>query len=175
MDEKKIEKCRFAHEGRGGKYFCTKAGWEDDEVTETNEDKCENCQSFKSRYIEYPIKVEKIETQPIKFDSWCCEMGKLVAVRPCGDEYKGKTFLGFFLGELPLTTSVSYNESQGILKVSTIGNPAMFVPELGKIIWGCGSWWNEINSKDELKQITDIDIDNVWYVKLAKALSDKEK
>lgn len=44
----------------------------------------------------------------------------------------------------------------------------MFVPELGRIVWGCGSWWHKIKSEDDLRQITDDDIDKVCYVQLAK-------
>ena len=118
--------------------------------------------------------MNKIETAPIKFDSWGYKTGMPVAVRPCDEEYEGKTFLGFYLGDLPLQNTISFNEEKGILKVGTHNNPAMFVPEHGRIIWGCGSWWHEIKSEDDLKQITDEDIENTWYVKLAKSMC-KEK
>ena len=42
------------------------------------------------------------------------------------------------------------------------------MPELKKIIYGCESWWHEITSVEELKDITDSDIDNTWYVQLLK-------
>lgn len=45
-------------------------------------------------------------------------------------------------------------------------NPGIFVPELREIVYGCGSWWREIKSVDELKAITDEDIENTWYVQL---------
>ena len=54
-------------------------------------------------------------------------------------------------------------------------NPAMFVPELKKIIWGCGSWWSKIKSEGDLKQITDEDIKNTWYVKLVSQLAENDK
>lgn len=54
------------------------------------------------------------------------------------------------------------------LNCSTTGNPAIFVPELGKIIFGMESWWGRIKSEEELKDITDGDIENVWYVKMLK-------
>lgn len=82
-----------------------------------------------------------------------------------------KTYLGFYLGDLPVQSTVRYNEKDGTLKVGTFSNPAMFVPELGKIIWGAGSFWKAIKSKDELEQITDDDVEKVWYVQLAKVLS----
>ncbi|SME48916.1 hypothetical protein BACERE00183_04191 [Bacillus cereus] len=35
-----------------------------------------------------------------------------------------------------------------------------------EIIYGAGSWWGKINSEEELKEITDADINDVWYVKM---------
>jgi len=51
---------------------------------------------------------------------------------------------------------------------------AIFVPELGEIIYGYASWWGHINSVDEIKDISDDDIDNVWYVQMLKAMETKE-
>lgn len=47
-------------------------------------------------------------------------------------------------------------------------NPAIFVPDLNRVVWGMESWWGPIESKEKLHQITDEDISNVWYVKAAK-------
>lgn len=69
-------------------------------------------------------------------------------------------------GELPIQILSSYNPDTGILTNSTMQNPGIFVPELRKIVYGCGSWWREIKSVDELKAITDEDIENTWYVQL---------
>lgn len=38
---------------------------------------------------------------------------------------------------------------------------------------GCGSWWGPVESEKDLEDITDNDIDNVWYVKAWKAMQDK--
>lgn len=51
-------------------------------------------------------------------------------------------------------------------------NPAIFVPELNKIIWGMECWWSEIESIDKSKAITDKDIENQWYVQLLKSMSE---
>ena len=56
-----------------------------------------------------------------------------------------------------------------------MSNPAIYVPELRKIVFGCESWWGEIQSPDEIKDITDDDISNVWYVKLVKAMENPER
>ena len=57
-------------------------------------------------------------------------------------------------------------------------NPAIFVPELKKIIYGYESWWGAITNKDDLSDlnISDEDIENTWYVQLLKSMIDtKEK
>lgn len=98
------------------------------------------------------------------------KMGALVQIRPCGKEYEGKTFLGFYLGEFALGSSITIEDDTIQLNWGH-HNPAIFVPEIGKIIYGCESWWQEIESEEQLKQITDKDIENVWYVQLLKAFN----
>ena len=55
-------------------------------------------------------------------------------------------------------------------------NPAIFVPELKKIIYGCESWWGTINNQDDLSDlnISDDDIQNTWYVKLLHEMYNTE-
>lgn len=91
--------------------------------------------------------------------------GDLVQIKPCGEEYKGKTYLGIFLGMAALSTHIEIKEDKFECKLSSY-NPAILVPELKKIIYGCESWWGKINTVEELKQITKEDIESVWYVKL---------
>jgi hypothetical protein len=103
--------------------------------------------------------------------------GDWVAVRPCGEEYGDKTYLGIYLGDLPLGIQL-YAERDHTLSVLTHQNPAMYVPDLKEIIWGCGSWWHKIDKPEQLEEITDKDISNVWYVKALKemgAIKEKEK
>jgi hypothetical protein len=96
------------------------------------------------------------------------KQGTLVSIRPCGEEYKNKTYVGFYLGDIALGSSVGLSDNKIQLNFAN-HNPAIFVPELGKIIYGCESWWGEIESIEKLKEITNEDIDNVWYVKLLKS------
>ena len=95
------------------------------------------------------------------------KVGSLVKVRPCGDKYEGRTYLGFLIGEIALGSSISILEDK--IQVNWSGhNPAIFVPELKEVIYGCSSWWSEIKSEEELKDITDSDIENVWYLKMLR-------
>ena len=126
---------------------------------------CQNCQDFQPRHIQFPIQVQKIEIkQPYLFG----KPGGPVAVRLAGDDADGKTYLGLFIGEIPWITSCQYNRKNEKLKILTAPNPAMYVFELNKIVFGAESWWRKLNSPEDLKAITDDDIENTWYVKLLK-------
>ncbi len=54
-------------------------------------------------------------------------------------------------------------------------NPAIFVFDLKKVIYGYESWWGEIKSEEDFRKITDLDINNLWYVKALKELLKKEE
>lgn len=183
MEEKKttkLERCRFAHpnfhnpDGQEMSHKCGNKAFGGDSWTETCESMCERCEHFKSKYMEFPLTINDIVAEPIKTDSWHCKTGALVKVRPCGEEYGGRTYLGFYLGDLPLQIVHTFNEESGILTARTHRNPGIFVPELGEIIYGCGSWWSEIEREEDFKDITDQDINDTWYVKLARHLSGLE-
>lgn len=98
------------------------------------------------------------------------KVGSLVKIRPCGKEHQNKTYLGFLIGEVALGGSINVTEDKIQLNFSN-HNPAIFVPELKKLIYGNESWWSVIKSEEELKEITDYDIENVWYLKLLKTMS----
>lgn len=60
-----------------------------------------------------------------------------------------------------------------VLELNDFTNPAIFVPEFNEIIWGIESWWSKIESPDDLKQVTDADIENAWYVKALKKIEEE--
>ena len=91
---------------------------------------------------------------------WSCDPGSFVSVRPCGDEYEDKTYLGLYVGEVAIGDTMSLH------------NPCIWVPDLKQYIFGCESWWGVIDSEDDLRKITDADIENVWYVRALKELSE---
>lgn len=110
-------------------------GWEDENVKNVSRKDCESCSKFSSRYIEYPITVNGIESEEIKPHTLGYECGTLCEIRPCGEEYENKSYLGIYLGELPISISTSYDTNTGVLKNRAVNNPAIFVPELKKIIY----------------------------------------
>jgi len=67
-----------------------------------------------------------------------------------------------------------YEKGEGADATESI-YPAIFVPELKKIIYGCESWWKTIQSVDEFSKISNEDINNTWYVKLLQSLNHTEE
>lgn len=97
--------------------------------------------------------------------------GRWVAVRLCAEECKGKTFLGVLLGSIAINTMCEM-KPYGTLVVSRVmHNPAIFVPDLNRVVFGYESWWGEIKNESDLRQITDADIEGVWYVRMLKEIS----
>lgn len=130
------------------------------------------CDAYQCCYIQYPI-----EVSAINIDAKICTLGsgrigKLVKIRPCGDE---KTYLGLFLGDLPIGISVSHNDETKELSVGFMENPAIFVFDLNKIVYGQESWWGVIENEGDLQEITDSTIDNQWYVKALRQMTEREK
>jgi hypothetical protein len=129
--------------------------------------------------IVFPITVNKI-----KFDGGDAYRGKrlfggkcgdFVSVRPCAERHGKKTFLGILIGEVAVSMGVVFDKKDGTLGVQRYGhNPMIFIPDLNEVVFGYESWWGPIRNADELRQITDEDIQNVWYVKALKALTSSE-
>lgn len=169
MSEKsKLQRCRHCFPSLDGGYKCLSGTVSNDERS-VNESDCEECPDFSSKYIEYPITVNKINTQKID-TSGVYESGSLCEVQPCAEEYAGKSYLGFYLGDLPIGIVTSYRRDTCEINISTMNNPAIFVPELGKIIYGCESFWREIEDVSDFKGISEEEIQNTWYVKAVKEM-----
>lgn len=65
--------------------------------------------------------------------------GTPVKIRPCDPKHQGNTYFGILLGEVALT--ISHKISDGAVTAShSMYNPAIFVPELKTIIYGCESY-----------------------------------
>lgn len=127
--------------------------------------------------IQYPIQVNAIAWDDRRgpVSNWRTQhTGAWVQVRPCGEKYEDKTYLGIMLGNLALGASATLHPETGILHLSySFHNPAMYVPDLKEIIFGMGSWWKILESPEDLTAITDLDIGNVWYVKAIKDLTSR--
>ena len=185
MDEfykEKRNRCRFSHMNFAGfgkdiSHFCTKNGHKDSEIIkDITKEQCESCEFFKSKFIEYPLTISGIDIDDDLRSLRQSDIGKLATVRPCGEEYNDKTYVGIFLGDLPHAPHISHDERTGKLKIIPMMNPAIFVPELKKIIYGCESWWSLIEKPEDMdREITDELIQSQWYVQLAKAMTGENK
>jgi hypothetical protein len=95
--------------------------------------------------------------------------GDWVSVRPAAGD---KTYLGVLLGEFPTGVALGINRKNSHLRVS-LGpfNPAIYVPDLKRVVFGYESWWGKLKGPDDLRQITDADINDVWYVRALEELT----
>ena len=110
------------------------------------------------------------------------EVGALVKVRPVGEEYEGKTYLGIYLGDLTIEAVAVRNKKDDTLHIRYIRNPALYVFSLKRIIYGRESWWSTINpaGTDNISLITDDDLKVQGeafeaMLKIAKRLQDQQK
>jgi hypothetical protein len=126
--------------------------------------------------MQFPITVEDItfdgDPEPITPTRLCgAPAGAWVAVRPVKDNPENKTYLGVMLGDYQ-PPSVRFDRESGMLIIGKgVGNPAMWVPDLKRVVMGWGSWWRKMESETDLRQISDADIENVWYVRALKDLA----
>lgn len=126
------------------------------------------CVQFESRYIQFPITVTDIQNNSDQHYS-LYQCGQPVKVRPCACNEEGKTYFGVLLGELPYMATCSYNKETGQMTIHSMDNPAIFVPALNQVVYGCESWWERIETPEDAdKAISDDDIENTWYVKLLR-------
>ena len=95
--------------------------------------------------------------------------GRFVKVRPCDEKYGNKTYLGIMIGDVALSSSISIEDDK-IICSWEYHNPAIVIPEIGAVVYGAESWWGIIKCEDDLKDITNKDINNTWYVKALKTL-----
>lgn len=121
--------------------------------------------------VALPVEVEDIRWMGKFFDEHpTCPTGTFVSIRPCAEEYANKTYLGIMIGDIAAQHSVFYNPKTKRVSVYVGSNPAIFVPDLNKVIFGYESWWGPIESPEHLRKITNDDIQNIWYVKAMKTL-----
>jgi len=136
------------------------------------EQKIQSLEEERNKMEEIIVKKIECSGESALKDDWMCETGSLVSIRPVGEEYDKKTFLGIFLGEIAQNPMVRHNKDTETIHVGFgYHNPAIFVPELKKTIYGYESWWGKIESEEQLKEITDESIDSVWYVKALKKIA----
>lgn len=126
--------------------------------------------------IKFPLEISEVTVNLLKTDLFSAfnpKVGSFVAVRPIDDE---KTYLGVFIGSFITGDCYNaYNKNTKQFKLmSGNPNPVIFIPDLNKVVWGYESWWAEIVNENELREITNGDIENLWYIKALKFLKDNK-
>lgn len=122
-------------------------------------------------FIEYPLTITGITYKKCVPVEATCHSGKFVAVRPVGEKHGGRTYLGLHLGDVATQVGAFHHRDTGVLAIGQwMHNPAIWVFDLGRVVFGYESWWGVIDGPEDLRKITDADIDDVWYVLALKSL-----
>ena len=116
--------------------------------------------------MSFPLEVSAIKAGSYKSHR-DKEVGRWCSVRPVGDT---RTYVGVYLGDLMASTVNYYHRVTKELTVLGRTNPALFVPALKRVVWGYESWWGFIESPEQLREITDADIDSQPYVQALRAM-----
>lgn len=132
------------------------------------------CEKYSCKYIQYPIDVSGIDASIDTSRYHTSNSGKFVNIR-LADE-SNKSYLGLYVGDLPHANMISHHPETKKLSITPVSNPAIFVFELNRIVFGYESWWQVIETPDDVKEISDDMIQNQWYVKmLNEIMSDGER
>lgn len=111
--------------------------------------------------LKFPLEVSEIKMNGARSGTSRI-VGSWVSIRPCDGD---KTYLGVYLGDMTLSSFCSYHLKTKVLSITPHTNPAIYVPDLKRVVWGMESWWGTISKPEDLKKITNADIQNVWCVK----------
>ena len=125
---------------------------------------CENCPYYHSKYIEYPITVDKLDITSI--EAWDLrKIGELVTVQPYVNNPEKKTYLGLYLGEQPWTMTTTYHRKSRHLRIRSVCNPMIYIFDTKTIVRGADSWWEHIEA--------DV-INDTWYTEMIKKQIENE-
>lgn len=128
------------------------------------------------RALNWQIALNKYTTLTVSQDAPINKegCGTPVKLRSCKPQHGDKTYFGILLGDIPLEIHHSIDTLGNLTAMRAMYNPAIFVPELNDIVFGAESWWGPIEDESELERlITDETIQNIWYVKMLKAMYGK--
>ena len=110
---------------------------------------------------------------PIRAESNIASRGDLVKVKPSDPKYDNKCFLGFFLGEIALGSTVKVDNTT-ITSEFVRFTPFFYVPDIGEWFYGISGWWALIKNENDFDEILASNPESTWYVELAQAMLRKK-
>lgn len=115
--------------------------------------------------LKRPLRLSDSAFPPMK-------VGSYVSLRLADGGGDTKTYLGIYMGDLPIgiALGIRTGDEDVLVVKSAMTNPAIYVPDLRQLHYGLESWWGAIKSPEELREITNADINNVWYVQAMREL-----
>lgn len=92
------------------------------------------------------------------------DSGRLVRCRPLHRKYSGQTFLGIYIGDLPVVMSAHVEDHHTIAVEFSDRpqdySPAFFIPQLKCVMLNCQLWWSWLDDpSSDIPPITDEEID----------------
>lgn len=173
-NEKCLKKKRFDELLKNADKNLIELKWKERYLLEKEATECINngkdCEEYDCKYITYPLEIQNIDNMQRLLKDKNLKP-ELVKIRPCNKKYNNKTFLGILIDyDFPINSSFLYSKESKTLTLIMEGNPGIYVPELNEIMFGYESFWQKINNIEEISDITDETIDDLWYIKLLKEL-----
>jgi len=148
-----------AHDVFGERVYCYGKidGMSESDRFEIEPTDCDSCDRFEPE-MAFPLKCNDILIDEYDRDAeHDSRVGDFAAVSPCDDRFGGKTYLGLYLGKLPLRINLMYSGDYGenVIDVGMYRNPALLVPSLNRVVYGEECWWKFIESPDELQPLDE--------------------
>lgn len=103
--------------------------------------------------IDFPRTINGLDFKDLQYNN-DKNIGRIVSVK-----YKGENYKGVYLGELPWL-NVARLDTESKLTIEPMYNPAIYVEDLKRIVFGYESFW----SFEDI-EITDDIIKDQWYMK----------
>lgn len=119
--------------------------------------------------IEFPLEVSALKLMTTR-ERREQQSGSWVSIRVVGEAV---TRLGVYLGDLGHSMTYTLDTRTKEVTVLLVRNPAIWVPDLKRVVWGCESWWGVIKTPEQLREITDADINDIWYVRALRELQER--
>lgn len=138
------------------KFVCVseKVNTGSEKKTAITEEMCAKCPHYRSRNIEYPIQVDRINVNPLKNDEFneknIGRKARLQLTEDYVDPDNTKFYEGTFIGDIAIMPYVSYQRTVKELNVGLATTPGFFVQELNRLVCGSDCFWEFSEEQDTI-------------------------